>query len=299
MANGFTLDSEQLQQSPQQQQLAAQQPTPAQGQGGGLLGFLGNLGTGLAEGLQNVGAYYQAARGNPALLQQLQAQEQQKNLLTQLQSISKQEMEGPFGQTLQRQLQFGDVEGAQKTLLNLPKYKQAQDIFKNPKLGLDPAEQESLGLFASVDPDTALKLGAQLKVSRATGERRMQYLTKEEELKQAREARTELRKESKTVGAIMASAILSGALTADNAEKVLPGLLRRNNVKVPTKPEERQVFFQDLLSDPTFKLVPESKKSGIFERLFGGPKAPAATAPVAPQQPSAIKRFNPQTGLLE
>lgn len=258
----------------------------------GLLDTLSNF-------LSDVSASRQAALGNVAPLENLQAQKRQENLLTQLQSLAKDEMTGPFGQTLQRQLQFGDVQGAQKTLLNLPKYKQAQDIFKNPKLGLDPTEQESLGLFASVDPDTALKLGAQLKVSRATGERRMQYLTKEEELKQAREARAELRKESKTPGAIIASAMLSGALTADNAEQALPGLLRRGGVKVPTKADERQVFLQDLLTDPTLKLVPEDKKRGIFERLFSGPKAPAATAPVAPQQPSAIKRFNPQTGLLE
>lgn len=289
MANGFLLDSEQLQQSPQQQQLTAQQPAPAQGQGGGfnLLDVLKGLGNVVAE----TGAYYAASQGRPQLLEQMQKQKRQENLLSQLQSLSQQELQGPFGQILQRQMQFGDLEGAKKTLTNLPKYKQAQEVFKNPKLGFSPSEQESLQLFASLDPDVAVKLGSQLKVGKATRERQIEVKTLEEQQRLAKEEREQQRRGEQTPGAIIAKAIRENKLTAENAEKALPGLLRRAGQKVPTNAAERQVYIQDLLSDPELQLIPASQKAGIFsrigEKLFGGqPAAPAQGAAPTPQAPA-------------
>lgn len=253
----------------------------------GLLGFLGNLGQGLLEGIGKTGAAYAASQGQPALLQMIQEQERQQNLLNNLKQMSQQELEGPFGQTIQRQLQFGDVAGAQKTLANLPMYKQAQEVFKNPKLGLDPAEQESLQLFASISPEAAVKLGTQLKARKAVTEGQLQVSTKAEEQRIAREKRQMEREKAKTPGAVISSAILSGSLTPENADKALPGLLRRSGINVPTKPDERQIFLQDILSDPTLQLVPQQQKQGIFERLFSAkPNAPTAQ-PAAPTQPTA------------
>lgn len=114
-----------------------------------LLDLLG----GLSQGIQEVAAFRQAALGNPQAVQMLQEQKRQQNLLGQLQQMSQQEMSGPFGETLKRQLQFGDIQGAQKTLINLPRYKELQTTLENPKLGLAPETKSAIASLSALDPE--------------------------------------------------------------------------------------------------------------------------------------------------
>ena len=297
MANGFTLDSEQLQQSPQQQQLAAQQPMPAQGQGFNLLSFLGDVGKGLLEGIAETGAYYAASQGRPQLLQQMQQQKQQQQLEDQFKNLSPKDLEGPFGQILQRQLQFGDIEGAKKTLINKPKWDQTQELFKNPKLGLEQSEVDALQTLAAVDPENALALTRRLVGISREKKGQMAVEAQKEELRRQREERLAGRKAAQTPAAVIAEATRKGRLTAENAEKALPGILRGAGIKVPTNPAERQVFLQDFLQDPALQLVPAKTRSGIFNWFSKEPTAAPTTA--APQLPGAVRKFNPATGRLE
>jgi len=305
MANGFLLDSEQIQQSPQQQQLAAQQPTPAQGQGKNLLSFLGDLGMGLLQGIEQAGASYAATQGRPQMLQQLEARKQQQQLQQQFKNLSPEDLQGPLGETLQRQLQFGDMQGAQQTLINMPKYRQAQELFKNPKLGLEPSELESLQLFSTVDPEGALKLGRRMvelgQVTKRQRESQAARLAKEE--------RAEARKEARRPGPIVAKALQEGTVNADDPASIL-GLLTAEGVSMPRNENEARLFVSRIMEAPEIKkLIPKKEEKGFFDRLFNmfSPKqAPAAAAPApviptpaAPAAPAARKRFNRQTGQLE
>lgn len=287
MADEFKFDSELGMQSPADAQIPIMQRGML-GSGGGR-GGLADLLNQLTEGLLLSGAYYQAGEGNVAPLQMLQEQQQRKNLMSQLQSMSQQEMEGPFGQTLQRQLQFGDLAGAQKTLVNLPRYKEAQDVLKNPKLGLSPDELESLNVFASVDPEGAIKLGQRLVAESKVTKRQMEVGKAAEARAIAKEERALARAEAKTPSAVIAEAIRKKILTAENAKEVLPGILRGKGIAVPTDPNERQLFFQDLLADPTLQLLPAKKQQGIFGSirsfLFGEPQvAPEQAAPMQTEE---------------
>jgi hypothetical protein len=318
MANGFKLDSEQFPQSPQQQQLAAQQPTPAQGQGGNLLSFLGDLGVGLLRGIESAGASYAATQGRPQMLQQIQARQQQEQIQKQFQNLTPEDVEGPFGQVLQRQLQFGDMEGARKTLINIPKYKQAQEAFKNPKLGLEPGELESLQILSSVDPEGALKLSRRMlelgqvtkrqreaQTARLQREQRVETkaLEKEQRLEArtlAKEERAELRRQSKSVNTVIRQAIKDKELTMENAEEVLPSILIRNQITLPSNPAAREAILKDILADPSYKLMPSNLQDRIelrFRKLFSttpSTQTPTPTEPVAPVQPQgfSIKRIN-------
>lgn len=256
--------------------------------------------SGLSTGIQEVAAFRQAALGNPAPVQMMQEQKRQQNLLNQLQSMSQQEMQGPYGQTLQRQLQFGDLEGAQKTLINLPKYKQAQDVLKNPKLGLSPEELDSLNVFASVDPEGAIKLGQRLVAESKVTKRQIEVNKAQEARTMAREERAAQRAESKTAGAVITAAINAGELTPDNAEEVLPSLLRRKGVRLPATESEREAFIKDLLVDPTLKLAPKSTWDKIKSKI-GGVFGSAPKTPATEKSKSVVgvRKFNPATGQLE
>jgi hypothetical protein len=316
MANGFKLDSEQFPQSPQQQQLAAQQPTPAQGQGGNLLSFLGDLGTGLLRGIESAGASYAATQGRPQMLQQIQARQQQEQIQKQFQNLTPEDVEGPFGQVLQRQLQFGDMEGARKTLINIPKYKQAQEAFKNPKLGLEPGELESLQILSSVDPEGALKLSRRMlelgQVTKRQREAQTARLQREQRVETKaleKEQRLEARREAKRPGELVAKALREGRLSADDPAAVL-GLLTAEGVpNLPRNENEARLFVSRIMEAPEIKkLIPAKEKKGFFDRLFSAftspqPQAAAPVAPAAPAAstvlPGAVRKFNPATGRLE
>lgn len=297
MANGFVLDSEQLQQSPQQQQLAAQQPTPAQGQGKNLLSFLGDLGMGLLQGIEQAGASYAATQGRPQMLQQLEARKQQQQMAQQFKNLSPEDLQGPLGETLQRQLQFGDMQGAQKTLINMPKYRQAQELFKNPKLGLEPSELESLQLFSTVDPEGALKLGRRMvelgQVTKRQRESQAARLAKEE--------RAEARKEARRPGPIVAKALQEGTVNADDPASIL-GLLTAEGVSMPRNENEARLFVSRIMEAPEIKkLIPKKEEKGFFDRLFNmfSPKqAPATTIPT-PATVAPVRKYNPATGRVE
>jgi len=292
MANGFTLDSEQLQQSPQQQQLAAQQPTPAQGQGGNLLSFLGDIGQGLLEGIQNVGAYYQAARGNPALLQQLESRKQQQNLLGQLQTFAEQ-ADPDVKELIQNQIKFGQQDAALKTAANA-------STFNTFKRGLEtsrltPDLKKTISNTYLTNPDKAVDMLRSLEIV----ESQMGAAKQKEELR--RETR-----ESKSSVKIIEEAFKKNLLQSDDPqlEEKIISLLSGQDKRV-TPDLAKQMITNPQLA-PYFKTQP----AGFFERLinkvFGrqqvAPQQPQPTAPVAPaapQQPGAVRKFNPATGRLE
>jgi hypothetical protein len=254
--------------------------------------------------LSEVAASRQAALGNAAPLQALQEQQKQQNLLDQLQAVSQNDLQGPFGQTLQKQLQFGDLEGAKKTLINLPKYKQAQDVLKNPKLGLSPEDLDSLNVFASVDPEGAIKLGERLVAESKVTKRQIDVNKAQEVRTMAREERAAKRAESKTAGAVITTAINAGELTPDNAEEVLPSLLRRKGVRLPATESERVAFINDLLADPTLKLAPKSTWQKIQSKISGmfgsAPETPApAQAPVQAQPTAGTIKIKAPSGAVK
>jgi len=305
MANGFTLDSEQLQQSPQQQQLAAQQPTPAQGQGFNLLSFLGDVGKGLLEGIAETGAYYAASQGQPQMLQQIQARKQQQNLLQQLQSISKQEMEGPFGGALSQALNMGDLQGAQKIVSNIPKYRELEKTL--PELDLSEAERQSVKAIGALDPQIALDLTKRIIGEKAVLGRQKEVVATTEAARTAREERKLARQEAKLPGAVVAKALKEGTVMADDLPGIV-GVLQASGVKLPTNENEARLFASRILESPEIKkLIPKKDERGFFKRLtdfFSAPQAPAAApmapaAPAAPQLPGAVRKFNPATGRLE
>jgi hypothetical protein len=305
MANGFTLDSEQLQQSPQQQQLAAQQPTPAQGQGGNLLSFLGNLGTGLLRGIEAAGASYAATQGRPQLLEAIQARKQQENLIQQLQSISKQEMEGPFGGALSQALNMGDLQGAQKIVSNIPKYRELEKTL--PALDLSEAERQSVKAIGALDPQIALDLTKRIIGEKAVLGRQKEVVATTEAARTAREERKLARQEAKLPGAVVAKALREGTVMADDLPGIV-GVLQASGVKLPTNENEARLFASRILESPEIKkIIPKKDERGFFKRLtdfFSAPQAPAAApmapaAPAAPQLPGAVRKFNPATGRLE
>jgi hypothetical protein len=307
MANGFLFDSEQIQQSPQQQQLAAQQPTPAQGQGKNLLSFLGDLGTGLLRGIEAAGASYAATQGRPQMLEAIQARKQQQNLLTQLQSISKQEMEGPFGGALSQALNMGDLQGAQKIVSNIPKYRELEKTL--PSLDLSEAERQSVKAIGALDPQIALDLTKRILGEKAVLGRQKEVVATTEAARSAREERKLARQEAKLPGAVVARAIKEGQVTADDIPGIV-GVLQSSGVKLPTNENEARLFASRVLESPEIKkLIPKKDERGFFRRMidaFSPKQAPAAATPApviptpaAPAAPAARKRFNPQTGQLE
>lgn len=296
MANGFVLDSEQLQQSPQQQQLAAQQPMPAQGQGGGfnLLDILSGIGNVIAE----TGAYYAASQGRPQLLQSMQEEEKQGKLLQQLQSISKQEMEGPFGGALSQALNMGDLQGAQKIVSNIPKYRELEKTL--PALDLSEAERQSVKAIGALDPQIALDLTKRIIGEKAVLGRQKEVVATTEAARSAREERKLARQEAKLPGAVVARAIKEGQVTADDIPGIV-GVLQASGVKLPTNENEARLFASRVLESPEIKkLIPKKEEKGFFRRMidaFSPKQAPAA--PAAPQLPGAVRKFNPATGRLE
>jgi len=302
MANGFTLDSEQLQQSPQQQQLAAQQPTPAQGQGFNLLSFLGDVGKGLLEGIAETGAYYAASQGQPQMLQQIQARKQQQNLLQQLQSISKQEMEGPFGGALSQALNMGDLQGAQKIVSNIPKYRELEKTL--PELDLSEAERQSVKAIGALDPQIALDLTKRIIGEKAVLGRQKEVVATTEAAKLAREERKLAREAQKRPGPVLAKGFKEGVITPDD----IPGqmaYLQNKGIDVPLDENKARLFLSRAMASAEVKpfIAEKDKRSWVQKGIdyVMGRNQPAAApmAPAAPQLPGAVRKFNPATGRLE
>ena len=299
MANGFTLDSEQLQQSPQQQQLAAQQPTPAQGQGFNLLSFLGDVGKGLLEGIAETGAYYAASQGQPQMLQQIQARKQQQNLLQQLQSISKQEMEGPFGGALSQALNMGDLQGAQKIVSNIPKFRELEKTL--PELDLSEAERQSVKAIGALDPQIALDLTKRIIGEKAVLGRQKEVVATTEAAKLAREERKLAREAQKRPGPVLAKGFKEGVITPDD----IPGqmaYLQNKGIDVPLDENKARLFLSRAMASAEVKpfIAEKDKRSWVQKGIdyLRGRNQPAA-APAAPQLPGAVRKFNPATGRLE
>ena len=304
MANGFLLDSEQIQQSPQQQQLAAQQPMPAQGQGKNLLSFLGDIGTGLLQGIEAAGASYAATQGRPQMLEALQARKQQQNLLTQLQSISKQEMEGPFGGALSQALNMGDLQGAQKIVSNIPKYRELEKTL--PSLDLSEAERQSVKAIGALDPQIALDLTKRILGEKAVLGRQKEVVATTEAARTAREERKLARQEALLPENVLAEEITSGRLQPNDTAGML-GVLEGKNIRLSGTPAEQELKLRRILAGPKLKkLIKPEDITSIIQNfrnfIFGKPQVPVpaeTTNSAAPQMPGAVRKFNPATGRLE
>lgn len=247
-----------------------------------LLDFLG----GLSQGVQEIAAYRQAALGNPAPVQMMQEQQQRKNLLNQLQSMSQQEMEGPFGQTLQRQLQFGDISGAQKTLINLPQYKQFEASLEDPSLGLSESQKKAAKTLGALDPGSAQEY---LKTAlRLSGEEQKQTRVMEKTFaqRQALEEKKMQRLEAKLPGNLVAKAIEDGQVQPDDIQGIV-GLLQASGVRLPENENDARIFASRILSSPKVKkLIPQQEQKTWGQRFKGFFTKPAQqqTAPVSPMQ---------------
>lgn len=264
----------------------------------GLLDVLGALGSGIGKVLQTVpeiAAYRQAALGNPEQLKMLQEQRRQQNLLNQLQTMSQQEMSGPFGETLKRQLQFGDVTGAQKTLSNLPKYKELQTALQNPKLGLAPETQYAISSLTAINPELGAKALQQNLYQTEVGKRRAQELEKTFQQRTALEEKKMARLEKKIPGNILANALENQSVAPDDIAGMV-GLLQGAGVKLPANENEAKLFVSRILSSPQVKKFIPAKEEKSFTKkvldFFSGNKSEPAAAPAqAPAQGFQIKRI--------
>ena len=259
----------------------------------GLLGFLGNLGQGLLQGIAETGAKYAATQGSPALLEAMQQQRQRENLLNQLQTMSQQEMAGPFGETLKRQLQFGDVQGAQKTLINLPRYKEIQTTLENPQLGLAPETRSAIASLSALDPELGAKALQQNLYQTEVGKRREREIEKTFQQRTALEEKKTARREASLPGNIVATAIENQEVDPTDIPSIV-GLLQAANVpNFPTNENEARIYVSRILNSPRVKkLIPKKEAASFtdsFMNFFRGKQQPAAapapaqTAP-APQQ---------------
>lgn len=267
----------------------------------GLLGFLGNLGQGLLEGVAATGAGYAASQGSPAMLEMLQQQKQRQNLLNQLQSMSQGEMQGPFGETLKRQLQFGDVQGAQKTLINLPRYKEIQNTLQNPQLGLAPETQSAMASLSALDPELGAKALKEYIGQAEIGKRREREISKMYKERAALETQKTARREASLPGNIVATAIENQEVDPTDVPSIV-GLLQAANVpNFPTNENEARIYVSRILNSPRVKKLIPKKEATSFRDSFMNffttkPQAvpvtpPMSTAPVQSTQEQKMRRL--------
>lgn len=229
-----------------------------------LLDFLG----GLSQGIQEVAAFRQAALGNPQAVQMLQEQRRQQNLLNQLQTMSQQEMAGPFGETLKRQLQFGDVAGAQKTLINLPRYKEIQTTLENPQLGLAPETRSAIASLSALDPELGAKALQQNLYQTEVGKRREREIEKTFQQRTALEEKKTARREASLPGSIVATAIENKEVDPTDVPSIV-GLLQAANVpNFPTNENEARIYVSRILNSPRIKKLIPKKEEASFKDSF-------------------------------
>lgn len=255
--------------------------------GGGLLDFLG----GIISAIPYFSAGLQAAQGKPEYSQMLRERERQQNLFDQLQQMSQQEMEGPFGETLKRQLQFGDVQGAQKTLANIPRYKQVQSLAQDPKLGLSPEDQAAIQSISAVDPQIGLDLVKRYTGEKAVAGRQRGVLEETFKRREALEEKKMARQEAKLPGNVVARAIESGEVTADDLPGIV-GVLQASGVKLPANESEARIFASRILNSPKIKkMIPAKEQKSWLDSISGmftrkpQPAPAVQQAPAMPQLP--------------
>lgn len=280
----------------------------------GLLDFLGTIGEGLVKGLGAVGrgassfsAGVQAGQGNVGPLiairqreQMEREQERQQNLIKQLQSMSQQEMSGPFGETLKRQLQFGDIKGAQKTLVNIPRYREMQVTLQNPKLGLSPETQAAISSLTAIDPDLGARALQQNLYQAEVGKRKESELSKTFAERRALEDIKSKRKESQLPGNIVASAIENKEVDPTDVPAIV-GLLQAANVpNFPTNENDARIYVSRILNSPRIKkLIPKQEAKSFTDQFMNffrtkqqqAPQEPMSTPVPKPgvQQPPALQ----------
>jgi hypothetical protein len=290
MANGFKLDSEQFPQSPQQQQLAAQQPTPAQGQGGNLLSFLGDLGVGLLRGIESAGASYAATQGRPQMLQQIQArqqQEQQQNLLGQLQTFAEQ-ADPDVKELIQNQIKFGQPDAALKTAANASTFSTFKRGLETSRLSPDLKKTISNVYLTNPGKATDMLRSLEIVESQMGAARQKEQLQRE-------------RSESKTAIAIIKEGLKRGDIRSDdpNLATTITTYLQARDKKV--SPELAKAMLIDPEITPYFSTAPANWGQTLMYNFFGvkpklapAPGKPPAQAPAqAPAQPQgfSIKRI--------
>jgi len=211
-------------------------------------------------------------------------------------------MQGPFGETLKRQLQFGDMQGVQKTLTNIPRYKQVQELVKDPKLGLKEADQMMIQKVSSVDPQVGLELLRSFGIQQAGLGRQKEILSETFKQRAALEEKKTARQEAKLPGNVVAKAIEEGQVTADDIPGIV-GVLQASGIKLPANESEARIFASRILNSPKVKkLVPVKEQKGWMDSVkefFTRPQQQTPAPSQAPAQPQKVLQFDPKTGTLK
>lgn len=273
-----------------------------------LLDVLGTIGSGALKGLGAIGqgaqyfaAGLQAGRGNTGPMQLLmqqemmqKQQEQQKRLIDQLGQMSQQEMSGPFGEVLKRQAQFGDVAGMQKTLTNIPRYKQVQALVRDQQLGLPESERAAIESIAAVDPQMGLELIKRYTGEKAVTSRQENILKETFKQRRAMEDLKTKRQESKLPGNIVATAIENGDVDPKDIQGII-GVLQGANVKLPENENDARIYVSRILNSPRVKkLIPQEQTKTFKESFLDFFRSKSATQPAQTpvQQPQQQPQFN-------
>jgi hypothetical protein len=303
MADEFKLESEMPGfQTPQQ--------TSEGGGGQGLLNVLGAIGSGLLTGLGALGegatrfsAGVQAGRGNVGPLMMLrqrdlmQQQEQQRqNLLGQLQTFAEQ-ADPDVKDLIQNQLKFGQPEAALKTAANASTFTQFKRGLETSRLS--PGLKKTISNTYLTNPGKAADMLRSLEIV----ESQMGAAKQKEELQRERS-------ESKTIVRLMQEGFRKGFLNAGDPNFADQALAYLQGYNKKVTPEDIKVMMVNPELAAEFKNMPVGGWQAFANRAFEliglsqKPKTPQqpqapAPAPAAPQQPSAVRKFNPATGRLE
>lgn len=285
-------------------------PQPQGGGGPGLLDVLGAIGSGLGtvggaigsgllqtlNALPEIAAYRQAALGNPEPLKLIQEQRQEKQAM---ESLSKADF-GELTPQIQQALKVGGPKAAKKIALQVPAFKNIQELLKDSTLS--PEYRKAVMNAALVDPEKALDLYGRL-VSLKETETRMRSTqeaisgrtekaaAKREAAAAQKETLKEQRKAASEPGNVLRTAIDLKILDPndpDFAEKAA-GYLRDKGIKLPADPKAQDAFMEKLLKSPRLPQTP-----GFADRLrsFFGFGATQAQTTQPAQQGFSIKRID-------
>jgi len=243
MADNFKFSSELGLQSPADLQVPMIQQNiapalPSSEGSGGILGFLNDL----TQGLRLSSAYAQAGRGNVAPLQQLQEEENRRNLLQQLQQQSQafqpEELRG-----YQSALQRGDVETAQKELLKAQNIQEFQNVLPKDIAG-DTEKMKRFKTLARLESPGAALVQLRSEEAQKQAMQRLERTAKLDALSQA---------------GMLKKDLSLGARDAYMFEKELPGAM----VTSQSLPELKT----NMLGIMKQYKVPEEKQVGYLKKI--------------------------------
>jgi ribosomal protein L22 len=190
------------------------------------------------------------------------------------------------------------LEGAKKTLINLPKLQQFETSISDPSLGLSENQKQAARLLGAMSPETGQEyLKATLRESNV--KTRQSDISKQNyEQRAALEEKKLKRIEAKIPGNILANAIKNKDVDPTDMQAVV-GLLQGAGVSLPKTENEARIFVSRILNSPKIKtlLPPVEQKSfsqsikDFFTRKKPAEQQPAQTPAPQPQQGFTIKRI--------